>query len=162
MSVKATLQMQLTVLETLTAGVADVSASGAQVRHDQFNIGPTSLSSASTPPASAVSSSQQTGTQTLDFTDLPGVNGAVVNGTGLKLQALLITNLAANTGPMTVAPGGANPLQPLGANAVTIPLGASALVYLGGNGPSIDATHKTVTFTPNNPADKYNVVALIG
>lgn len=159
MSVKATLQLALTVIETLASGVADIA--NAVVRHDQFNVGPKSLNSGSTPPASLVSASKQTNTQSLDFTNLPGVNGASVNGTGFKVQAILITNLAANTGAMTVAQGGANPLQLFGAT-ITIPLGGTVAVDFGGNGPAVAGGTKNVLFTPNNAADSYNVLVLLG
>lgn len=162
MSVKATVQLALTVLETLTTGVADVAS--PTVRHDQFNIGPKSLSASSTPPASQVSSSTQTGTQTLDCTNLPGVNGAVVNGNALKVQAVLISVPATASGPLSVAQGAANPLDltGAGATAITIPAGGAYLKYYGGNGPTIGGTAKNVLFTPHSGGDTYNVQILMG
>lgn len=162
MSVTASIQLALSVLESLSVGVPDVSSGASPIRHDQFNVGPKTLNASTTPPAQQVASLQLTGTQTIDLTALAGTNGATVNGTGQKVQAVLITNKSSNTGSMTVAPGGANGYQLLGANAVTLPLGGTICLDAGGNTPAIDATHKTLTFTPNNAADVYNVIILLG
>lgn len=162
MSVTASLQLALSVLETLAVGVPDVAAGASPIRHDQFNVGPKSLSATTTPPAQQVASQQLTGTQTIDLTALAGTNGALVNGTGQKVQAVLITNKSSNAGPMTVAPGAANGYQLLGPNAVTLPLGGTIGFDANGNTPAIDATHKTLTFTPNNGADVYNVIIVLG
>jgi hypothetical protein len=162
MSINATLQLALSVLESLTVGVPDVSSGASPIRHDQFNVGPKTLNASTTPPAAQVSSQQLTGTQTIDLTALPGAGGAVINGTGQKVQAVLITCLSANAGAMTVAPGASNGYQLLGANAITIPLGGTIALDAAGNTPAIDATHKTLTCTPANPADKFNVIVVLG
>lgn len=163
MSVQATLQQQLTILEELSVGVPDVSSTGAQVRHDQFNVGPTTLNASSTPPAAQCASLQLTGTQTIDLTALSGTNGATVNGNGQKVQAVLIQNPSTNTGDLTIAPAGVNPypLQGTG-NSFTIPKGGSILKYFGGNAPVIGAAAKGITFTPAAGGDKYNIVLLLG
>lgn len=163
MSVQVTIQQLLTVNETLSVGVPDVAASAAPIRHDQFNNGPKTLNATSTPPASMSSSDQLTGTQTLDLTALPGVNGAVQNGTGLKVQAVMIQNPKTNTGALAVSPGAANPYPIWGAgNALDIPLGGSIELDMGGNQIAVSATQKTILFTPAAGGDKYNVVIVLG
>lgn len=165
MSVKATLLAQLTVLETITTDVPDVSSSGGQVRHDQFNQGPLALNASSTPPASAYSGQSYTGTQTLDLTNLLGTNAAQVNGTGLKPQALLIVNPSTNSGPLTVARGASNPIDPFvtGSGSLQVPMGGFILLGLGGNAPAAIASGaKTMLFTPNNSGDTYDVGILMG
>lgn len=165
MSVKATIQAQLTVLETLTADVPDVASPGPSVRHDQFNVGPLSLNSGTTPPASQYSGQSYTGTQTLDLTALLGVNGSTINGNTLKPQALLIVNPSTNSGPLTVARGASNPIDPFvtGTGSLQIPKGGFILFGLGGNAPAaIGAAVKTMLFTPNSGADTYDVGILMG
>jgi len=110
MSVALTYRTILTALETLTAGVPDVVAAAAQITHDQFNASYT-LNSGTTIPITQVSSQALAliaGSATIDLTNLPGTNGAVINGTGLQVRAIKLSNAVGNAA-MTIAQGAANP-----------------------------------------------------
>ncbi len=159
MSFSLNLQLQATVLETLS-GVPDASQS--QVRHDGFNRKFTKKNTDVASPCSIDYSKTLTGTQTVDLTALPTINGTV-DCTGKKLRALLITNPSANAGKLQVGPGALNPYPLFGA-AVTKDLqkDGTHAEWFGDGLAAVAAGAKTITFTPTNPADTYNVQLILG
>ncbi len=120
MSVTLNYTTNLTVKETITAGVPDALAASAVVTHDQFNKS-VSLNGATTPPVSVTASFVKalvSGAGTIDLTALPGTNGATISGTGLKVQALKVQALGTNANPITLTFGASNPYALHGATFV--------------------------------------------
>lgn len=105
MSVQATVQMVLTVAETLATNVPDVSATNAVVTHNQFNVS-TTLTAVTSPAVTKTASFAQAltaGAATIDFTALTGTNGATVTGNGLRIISILMTAPATNSGSTITA-----------------------------------------------------------
>ncbi len=158
MSVVATIALGVTARETIT-GNAVVDAQQPTVVHNKFNVNKT-LNAATVPPVTQVSSQTLTGTQTIDLTALPTIPGNV-NATGLKVRAFVITNKAGNTGALAVG-GAANPYLLLGAITLSIPVGGTVAVDCADGLVVVAAGNKNLLFTPNNPADSYNVEIVVG
>jgi hypothetical protein len=115
MSISVNFAQQLTVRELLETGVP--AASRKTVSHDAFNQSG-QLNASSVPPATKVAAFEKAlvaGAGTIDLTALTGTNGATIDGTGLKVQGILIVNPATNANPLVIEPGGANPYNLFGA-----------------------------------------------
>lgn len=144
-SVKATYKLSLSVLETL--GTAVPAAGTPQITHDGFNTNLGTLTGATTVPATKTTAFTPTlsaGAATIDLTALTGVNGAVVDGSGLKVQIFKFINPAGN-GAVTLTFGAANPYLLLGtAWKVILLAGQEIMLYLNDACPDIDATHKNI------------------
>jgi hypothetical protein len=163
MSVTVSYISQVNVVEVLTGNVAD--APGAAVTHNAFSTSLPSLGAATTPPVAQVAAFVATlavGTLTLDFTNLTGTNGLAINGNGLQVRMIKFINPAGNANQISVAPGGANPLNLNGAAFLDIlQPGHERLYYYGSNGPVIGAAAKTVLLTGTG-AQTMNVIVVMG
>ena len=146
MSVTVTFTSYLKAVETLVTNVPAASASGNTITHDQFGTLKT-LNASSTPPVSKMAAFQQAltaGAATIDLTSLTGTNGASVDGTGLRVQAIKFRNPAAND-PMTIVEGAANSYDGVGADfSLVLAGGAEALLFLNDAGTDISGTNKTL------------------
>lgn len=146
MSVQVTYQSILTVLETLdSALVPDVSS--PVLRHDQFN-GSQSLNGSSTVPATvcaAFNKALSGGAGTIDLTAAPGTNGASVDMTGLKVQAILAKAKATNANPITLKYGASNPYNLFGASwQVILQPGQELLAFLNDAAPDVASGAKII------------------
>jgi len=159
MSFRVDFNAQLTVIETPTVGTADVQK--PQVRHDAFNRAVTQKNT-DTPPASIDSSQTLTGTQTIDLTALPTVNG-IVDCTGKKVRYLQIKNRSTNTGKLAIGPGAANPYSMFGAGiSKDLQLDGHQLERFGDGLAAVAAGAKTILITPNNVADVFDIQLVLG
>jgi len=137
--------MLLDVREILASGVA--GASDKTVIHDQYRIIETLKAGSSVPVTTVAAFSQalSTGTATIDLTSLTGTNGASVDATGLKLQAMYVENTSGNA-TLEVDVGASNGYN-LGNSAATeIHLGdgmAGMFFYNEGN-PDVGASAKDI------------------
>ena len=110
MSVTLTLTSNITAVETLETNVPAAAATKRRVTHDQFNT-TSELNAASTPPVTKVAALQAAltaGAATVDLTSLTGTNGATVDGTGLRVQAMKLRNPSTNANAITVVEGASN------------------------------------------------------
>lgn len=166
MSVQVYGQAILTVLETLTAGVADVFAGNAVVTHSKFNVG-FNLNSTTTPAAQKVASFSKAmvgGAGTIDLTALPGTNGAIIDGTGLVVIGFLVTNPSNNI--ILVGQGASNPYPVWGSSMVSLRIqkGGTILQYESngnGFGVAISSSNKNINIAGSG-TDSLNVVIVLG
>lgn len=84
-----------------------------------------------------------TGAATIDLSSLTGTNGALINGTGLKVQLIMIKNLGAAL--MTFAEGGSNGYA-IGSSLVVHPSGVG-FIYAPEVLPDIASGAKTIDVT---------------
>jgi hypothetical protein len=95
---------------------------------------------------------------TLDFTNLVAATGVVVKGVGTWAGSfatwtnILIQNIGAASEPIAVSPGASNPLRTaLGGTTPTYTLATGDVVHMNSSATAVvDATHKTITFTPTS------------
>ncbi len=142
------LALQVTVTEILAGNV--VNLSDKTVKHSTLNLSKT-LDAGTTPPVTKVASFLMTldpTTHTLDLTSIPGTNGATVDGTGLKVQAIAFVATATNANKIAVTYGGANPYNLLGTTFTFELLAGQELVLYGNDAtPDIAAGAKNILFT---------------
>jgi hypothetical protein len=146
-SVALTYETKLTVIETLGVNVPDVDVANARIVHNAFNTN-LSLNGTSSPPVTKVVATQKAlaaGVGTLDLTALVGTNGAVVDLSTLKVQAVKFRNPSTNANAITVTFGAANPYL-LGGAAWKFILepGMEIVVYGNDKTPDVDSTHKNI------------------
>lgn len=147
MSVSLTLAATLTAVETLGVNTASASDANRKVTHDQFNQSQ-ALTGASNVPVSKCAYFEQAltaGAASIDLTALTGTNGGAVNGTGLKVQAILIKNKSTNSNVMTFAVGASNGYNLAGAgwSEALLP-GQWTLKFLNEAAPDVAAGAKTL------------------
>ena len=144
MSVALTYTANLTAVETLEDNVPAAAATKRRVTHDQFDT-TSQLNAATTPPVTKVAAFQQAltaGAATVDLTSLTGTNGASVDGTGLRVQAMKLRNPSTNSGNITVAQGAANGYDGFGASfSLTLAPGAEMMILTDDAGTDIGATN---------------------
>ena len=135
----------LTVTEILATNVD--SLADKSVRHSLFNKSAV-LNSASTPPVTKVAAFQQAltaGAATIDLTALLGTNGATVDGTGLKVQAVKFSNPSTNANLITVSVGAADGYELAGAAfSVALQPGQEIVLYGNDATPDIAAGDKDI------------------
>lgn len=151
-TVSLTYSSILTAIETLDQSlVPDAVDANRKITHNGFNTASLSLSGSTTPPVSMVASFQQAlsgGAATIDLTNMPGTNGAAVNGTGLKVRAFKFLNPATNANPITIATGASNGYALAGsAFSVTLAPGQETSMYLKDGAPAIGSGAKTLDLT---------------
>ena len=104
------------------------------------------LTAASTPPASASAFFKQAlvaGAASIDLMAMLGVNGAAVNGAGLRVQAVKFSNPAANADPISIAAGAVNGYAGLGTDfRVMLVPGAEATIFTNDAGADIDGANR--------------------
>jgi hypothetical protein len=163
MSVQLAYRTALTVLETITAGVADVVAAASQIRHDQFNTS-YDLSSSSSVPVTQVSSqvlALVAGTKTLDLTALPGANGVTIDGTGLKVRAVKLKGITAMAA-ITITAGASLGYNLFGSGwKVIVNADQEAVFFLGNNAPTITSGLKNIDFAGTG-TNTINVEIVLG
>lgn len=151
-SVQAEIKAELTVLEVLGAGVEASDTSGARITHNQFNKS-ISLTGTTSVPVSKVASFRKAlsgGSATIDLTSLTQANGAALDATGLKLQALLAVAVSGNTSAVTLEKGATNGYELMGGSwSIRVfpgepGLPGFALIHTGEDAPDIGPTAKTI------------------
>lgn len=163
MGVKANIVSKLSVTEDITAPFEDPINN--TILHDGLDESFT-LSATSTPPAAKVAPFRQaltSGAATIDLTNLPGTNGASVNGTALKVRACKFRNPAYNSHAITITVGATNgyPLLGSGFCMTLLPGQSSGPLYLADGAPAIDSTHKTLDLTGTG-SESLDVGILLG
>ena len=163
MTVNINYQSKITAVETLEANV-DSLGTDKQVTHNQFDT-TKALTSGTTPPVTKIAASVQAltaGAATIDLTNLLGVNGAVVDGTGLKVQILKIKNKAESANPISIAPGASNGYDIFGADfKVTLQPGQEATLYGNDATPDIAAEDKTLDLAGTG-AQECEIIVVMG
>jgi hypothetical protein len=146
-AVTLTYVTKLTVVETLGTNVPGAEEVNARVTHDKFNAN-LSLKGDTSVPVAKVAVFQKAlaaGTATVDLTALAGTNGAAVDLTGLKVQAVKFRNPATNLNSITVKFGAASGYL-LGGAAWSFILEPGMEIVAFGNDktPDVDGTHKNI------------------
>ncbi len=148
MSVSVTYASNLTVAEILETN-ADL-LNDKTVSH-QLNTSATAQGSGSTPPCTTVASGDialSIGAVTIDLTALSGVNAAVIDGSGLKVQFIKLRNKATNANVMTFAIGASNGYDGFGDDfSITLAPGAEVLLRTQDGGNNIASDNKTLDVT---------------
>lgn len=141
MAVSAAFVSTLTITETSAETLIDSADPSISYK------GPTqsfTLNSGSSPAVSKMAAfelSMTDGAATIDMQALTGALNSVVDGTGLKVQAVKFTNKATNANTITIAEGASNGYELLGGSfTFTLPVGGSALFYLPEGTPDIGAS----------------------
>lgn len=147
MAVKsATLSAILNVIETLDTNVVASGAGKHDITHEGFSVSSLKMDSTTTGnPVTKCAFFEKplvAGAGSVDLTALLGTNGAIVVGTGLKVQAVIFKNKEAQS-PIAITEGAANGHALLGA-AFLMTLRAKQLVlaYLADDGPDVAAADK--------------------
>lgn len=141
-----TVQLRAESLEDLQGIVA---APSAQLVNNAFNWDLYQYTPSTTVPVSRSSHQNWTigggGTVDIDLTALPS-SQSNIDGTGKKLQVLVINNIAAAS--INVAPGASNAYSPFGAsNDVDIPAGCAMAWKFNDNLADIAAGAKNIRIT---------------
>jgi len=140
MSVSLSYAANVTIQEVLETNPDSAVASGRTVTHNQFNTA-LSLTGSSSPAVSKCACFVQAltaGAATVDLTSLTGTNGASVDGTGLKVQALKVKNNGDNA--LTIVPGAANAYELFGSSgSIEMQAGGDVLLFGNENAPDIGA-----------------------
>jgi len=148
MSVNLSYQSKVSVTETLEANAGALS--DAVVKHTEYNT-VQALTASTTPPVTKVASFEAdltAGSGSIDLTALTGTNGATVDGTGLKVQAIKFKAKSANANPLTIAVGAANGYELLGANfEVALQADQEITVYGNDATPDVGAAAKIFDLT---------------
>lgn len=143
MSVSTTITSNITTVETLTDG--DIGSTNNTVTHNQFDSSSV-VNGTSTVPATKCAyftGALAAGAKTIDLTALASTNGAVISGSGLKVQAFKVKNLGANA--MTFTDGASNGYELAGDGwKLILASGQYAMIYGNDAAPDIDGTHKTI------------------
>jgi len=160
MAVTVTSIQQIKVVETLPNNTGSAPDATRQVTHTGFDQSRT-MNSGSSPPAqlcALFTAALVSGALTIDFRNLTGTNGGVVDGNGMKVQEIRVKNLGAN--PLTIVPGASNGLNLFG-TSVTIPAGCTTHWAFNNNGTTIDSTHKTIDLS-GTAAQTSQVTVILG
>ena len=144
MSVSLAYQTNVTVTEILETNVPAASSNAnKEVKHTGFNQS-SALTATTTPPVTTVAAFEQAltaGAATIDLQALTGSNGAAVDGTGLKVQAMKFRNKSTNSNTMTLAIGAANGYDAWGTSfAIDVEPGGEVVLYGNDAGSDIGAT----------------------
>lgn len=154
-----TYAVEMTAVEELQGVPA---AANSTLQHDGFNLGPTRLTSSTTPPITRTSPTTQTMTGaavTIDLTALPSSQDDI-NGTGKKVNLFHVRNRGANA--ITIAPGASNGYELFGAGKdFVLPAGGELTLKFNDNLADIDATHKNIELT-GTAADQCDLLIGLG
>jgi len=167
-TVTARISFQVTALEELGAtNTPSAPAASRRVTHSDFNFSPTTnpLTASSDPPVSKVAGFLVTLADSageIDLTALTGTNGATVDATGLRLQALLIEAASDNSAVVNIAPGAANGYDLFGASgSVDIAAGAAIAAFLNDAGSNVGAS-ECILDLAGTTGDVVNVLMVLG
>ncbi|MCG3198568.1 MAG: hypothetical protein HUU16_00190 [Candidatus Omnitrophica bacterium] len=150
MSVAGTLEMKLTVNETLPGNAPASAASKKVVTHDQWNLTQTFPVDPSLPCTEVVSveATLVAGALTLDLTALTATNGATRSMNGLKLQMLFARPDPANANPIIIKTGATNGYAFKGAAwSDEIKPGQASLYFGNEQAPDVGASAKNIDLT---------------
>lgn len=145
MPITTTVALQVTTVETLDGNPDSADPAQRKITHAAFNETLT-LGATSNPVAqkhAAFVKALVAGAVTIDLTALTAANGAVLDATGLKLQALKVKNLGANN--LTINTGAVNGYN-FGGSRIVYP-GGTEVIYANGALPAVSATVKTIDLT---------------
>jgi len=164
MSVKLTYTTALTVAEVLAANTVSAAEAQRTVTHSLLNKSAV-FTGTSDVPVSKVAAFEKAlvaGAGSIDLTALVGTNGAAVDGTGLKVQAIKVIADADNSAAITLADGASNGYELLGASW-TIKLKAGQEIVIFGNEetPDIGGTAKVIDLTGTG-TDKLQIIIVMG
>ncbi len=146
-TISARIQQAVTVVKTFS----EADAGNPDVSFTTGNVDET-LTASTTVPVTKHASFTKTlssGSGTIDLTTLPG-DGAdteTVDGSGLKVQALMLTNPSTNANKIVASNGASNPYRIDGATtawSITLAPGQSVLLRLGDAGDDVGSSHKTI------------------
>lgn len=150
MSVDLTYSSLLTAKETLSVNVPAADVKKRVVTHDLYNTVST-LNSGTVPPATDMAAFEKAlvaGAVTIDLTALTGTNGRVVDGTGLRVQALKFRNKSVNAATLKLKKGGTNGYDGFGALfSITLAPKAEVMILNEDAGGDISSTNKTLDLT---------------
>ncbi len=150
-----TYESKLNAVEVLPeAGTPAATAGNRKITHNQFSK---SMSIANVTKVSYGEHAMTAGGGSIDFTDLPGVNNASVDGTGLKVKSIRLEAPADNAGPITIEEGASDGLD-IGMTAILAP---GADVLLRGNDSTIGASTKILDLSGTG-TDKVKVSIALG
>jgi hypothetical protein len=124
----------------------EVPSAGAHTTaHNAFDF--TKLLDAnSTPPGTKSYVDELTGTQNLDLTALSDPELGTVDGTGLKVQAILVNNTSGSA-DLTISDGAANPYSLNGTADIVVEYGGTLLMYFNDQLADVAAGAKAIDFT---------------
>lgn len=149
MSVSVTMGMKLTAVETLDDAVPAISSSNRTVTFDGFDLDDLTLNVSSNPPATKCAYFTKTlaaGAGTIDLTALPHQEGVTVDGTGLKVQGLIVRNDGDNN--LVIEPGDSNAYNLLGATfKITVFPGCTCEFEFQDQTPDIASGAKSLKLT---------------
>lgn len=121
------------------------AAANSNVIHNGFDAIKV-LGAGTTPPLSMVSYqiyALSSGSATIDLTALDGVNDVNQDGTGLKVQTLIVYNPSANV--ITIAPGASNGYALFGSgNSIDVEPGARMQFFFNDKTPDVAAGVKEI------------------
>lgn len=147
MSVRVVYTTAVNVTEILETNTVSMTEKGRTVEHTALNKA-TTLTGTTTPPATKVAAFEKAlvaGAASIDLTALSGTNGAVVDGTGLKVQAIKVVNKAANANAITISKGAANGYALGGADfSVTLQPGQELVMFGNDATPDVANDAKTL------------------
>ena len=163
----ATLVMQMTANETIGAGSPDINPPyGQSVVHNGLNLNATPLNANTVPDVMQCSYGTYTlssGTINVDMTNLQGTNGATVNGTGLRVIAVLINVPSANGAIITITPGVSNGYTLFGtSSSLRFDPGDYDMIYKQTTSPAISSSAKILTLTGTGSSDNLEIGFLLG
>jgi hypothetical protein len=147
MSVKVTQKETFQVVETIETNMDMASDANVTLAMNASRV----LDAASTPPATKSAFFKKAlvdGASSIDLTALAGPNAGVVDGTGLRVQAIKLSNPAANANPITIAKGAAAGYAGLGAAfSLTLAPGAEVTLFNNDAGADIGVANKSLDLT---------------
>ena len=160
MSVAVTLAGTLTVVETLASNMPGATDANSKVTHNVFNATDTVTPATTCAFWEEVLSS---GTATVDLTALEGSNSGAIDGSTLKVQAIMMKAPAANGAVITISVGAANGYDLLGAGmSIALLPGQWTLTFLYDASPDIAAGDKTIDLAGTGSADLIQFGVVMG
>lgn len=143
MLVNVNIAMRQTIVSTWEA--ADLPSAGQQsMTHSQFDTS-VNLHVSSDVPVTKKYADELTGNQSLDLTALADPEWGTIDGTGLKVQGILVNNLSASA-TLTISDGGANPYSLNATANLVVKPGASLQMYFADQLADIAAGAKAIDF----------------
>lgn len=140
----ANLAARLGLVRSLDA--TEVPSAGAHTTpHNEFDF-TKALTASSTPPLSKSYLDMLTGDQNLDLTALADPELGTVDGTGLKVQAILVKNISGSA-DLTISDAAANPYSLNSTADIVVEYGGSLLLFFNDQLADIAAGAKGIDFT---------------
>ena len=153
----------VTVKETVALGLDNVT--DPRIIHALEILLPAKLTSSTTPPATKVWSDQVAlsgGAVTLDLEALVNVNLPNINFVGLKVQVLVMSCPASNSGPITIVPGASNDYDIGGASMSFAVSPGGMLVYLSDDdAPDVASADSELDFSGTS-AEVFDILMVAG